>query len=152
MRIVLRILILGLLIPGVGAGVGCISAVPPRVDVVGARVTEATTQGASMEVALVLTNPNDVALPLPETSYTVSVAGVGSFSAIDLPARIIAPNGTQSLTLPAAIATDGQDLAGRDWTANGTVTYNPDNGVRRFLTETGVPLPVAFFGGEGTFE
>lgn len=150
MRQLLYYLTLGLGLSGVLSG--CISAVPPKVEVIGVQVVDQSSEGARLEVALVLTNPNDVALPLPSTSYTVSVAGVDSFSAVDLPARILGPKGTQSLTLPAAIATEGQDLAGRAWKANGTVTYNPDNGIRRFLTETGAPLPVSFFGGEGTLE
>lgn len=138
---------------GLTAGLsGCISALPPSLDVVGAQVVEQTAEGARLEVNLVMSNPNDVALPLPETNYTVSVAGVGSYSAVDLPALVLGPKGTQSFTLPAAIATDGQSLVGKTWKASGTVTYNPDNGIRRFLTETGTPLPVAFINGEGTLE
>lgn len=131
---------------------GCISAAPPTVQVVGAQVVEQSPEGASLAVALVLTNPNDVALPLPEASYTLRVDGVGSYSSIELPARVIGPRSAQSLTLPAAVETDGQPLAGRAWDIDGTVTYEPENGVRRFLTETGVPLPVAFFNGDGTLD
>ncbi|MEM7625436.1 MAG: hypothetical protein AAF333_07405 [Planctomycetota bacterium] len=153
MRQKLFSLIIGLGLSGVVGGLtGCISALPPKVEVVGAQVVEQSPEGARLEIALVLTNPNDVSLPLPEATYTVSVPGVGSFDAFDLPAKILPAGGTQSVTLPVAIRTQGVDLAGRTWRANGTVTYDPDNGIRRFLTETGAPLPIAFFGGEGTLE
>ncbi len=113
------------------------------------QVVNQTPAGASFAIELALTNRNDVALPLPETTYRFAVEGVGSYSFIDLPARVIGPRGTQTLTLPAAISTGGQALAGRPWTISGRVQYEPENPLRGFLTETGVPLPVAFFSGEG---
>lgn len=131
---------------------GCISALPPSVEVVGAEVVRQTPEGARLEVALVLSNPNDVALPLPQASYTVSVEGVGDFSSVDLPARVLGPKSAESVRLPAAIATDGRDLVGLPWRASGNVRYEPENYVRAFLTESGVPLPLALFSGKGVLE
>ena len=131
---------------------GCISALPPQVEVTGARLVEEGPEGARVELSVTLTNPNDVSLPLPEANYTVSLPGIGSYSYADLPARVLGPNDSQSFTLPAAIATEGQPLTGQAWRASGTVTYDPDNQVRSFLTETGVPLPIALFFADGVFE
>lgn len=131
---------------------GCISALPPRVEVVGAEVVEQTREGTRLEVALVLSNPNDVALPLPQASYTVSVEGVGEFSSVELPARVLGPKSAASIRLPAAIATEGRDLAGLPWRASGNLKYEPENYVRAFLSESGVPLPLALFSGRGVLE
>ncbi|MEM9881668.1 MAG: hypothetical protein AAF800_01975 [Planctomycetota bacterium] len=132
---------------------GCISGLPPAVEVAGAEVVETTDDAARVEVSLVLRNPNAVALPLPEASYSVALPGVGSYASVELPARVLPPNGEQSVRLPAVIALDAvDDLRGRAWRASGNVTYRPENAVRRFLTESGVPLPVVLFSGGGTLE
>ena len=133
---------------------GCLSALPPSVRVTDARAVEESAEGVRLEVTLELDNPNAVPLPLPEASYRVAVDGVGSYAFEALPVRVIPPNGTQTVVLPAAIAfpagSDG-GVAGRRWRIRGDVTYRPENGVRRFLTESGVPLPFASFGGRGAF-
>ncbi|MEM6855929.1 MAG: hypothetical protein AAF593_16105 [Planctomycetota bacterium] len=142
----------GLLVLSLGL-TGCISGRPPAVEVAGAEVVEATEEAARVELSLMLRNPNAVALPLPEASYSVAVSGVGSYASVELPARVLPPNGEQSVRLPAVIALETvDDLRGRAWRASGNVTYRPENAVRRFLTESGVPLPVVLFSGEGTLD
>ena len=131
---------------------GCISAVPPTLEVVGAEITQQSPQGARVEVALVMSNPNDVALQLPEASYTVAVGDTGSYAYIDIPGRVLGPKGVQAMRLPAAFETDGQDVSGQDWRINGSVTYAAENYLRAFLTETGVPLPLVLFSGNGVLE
>jgi len=131
---------------------GCISALPPSAEVTGVRVTEQSPEGARVEIAVLLTNPNRFAIPLPEASYTFSVGSVGSFSSVDLPARVLGPNGVQSLRLPAAIPTEGQDVSGQPWRISGSVTYQPENHLRAFLTESGIPLPLVLFSGDGVLE
>ena len=133
---------------------GCLSALPPSVRVTDARAVEVSDEGARLEVTLELDNPNAVPLPLPEASYRVAVDGVGSYAFEALPVRVIPPNGTQTVVLPAAIAFpagSGGGVAGRRWRIRGDMTYRPENGVRRFLTESGVPLPFVAFGGRGAF-
>ena len=146
MRYGLLLLVLGFLLTG------CVSVVPPRVEVVGAEVAEVSPEGARLEVGVVLSNPREVAMPLFETSYTLDVEGVGSYSYVDLPGKVINAYGAQSLMLPAAITAEGQTLAGRAWSIHGSVKYTPESRFRDFLTETGVPLPIVFFSGEGTLE
>ncbi len=140
---------------------GCLSALPPTARVTGARVLAETDEGARVVVILELQNPNTVPLPLPEASYRVVVDGVGTYAFDDLPVRVIPPGGTQTVTLPAAVAATTDDglpaampdtVAGRRWRIRGTLTYRPDNGIRRFLTETGIPLPTVAFAGRGTLE
>ncbi len=131
---------------------GCISALPPSVEVVGAEVTQQSPEGARVEVALVLSNPNNVAITLPQASYTVAVEDTGSYASVELPARVLGPKGVQSIRLPAAVVTEGQDVSGRAWRIDGSVTYEPENYLRSFLTESGVPLPLVLFSGDGELE
>ncbi|MEM9418558.1 MAG: hypothetical protein AAGA25_05805 [Planctomycetota bacterium] len=131
---------------------GCISAVPPSLEVVGAEITQSSPEGTRVEVAVVMSNPNDVPIQLPEASYSVSVADAGSYAYIELPAQVLGPKGVQAMRFPAAIETDGQSLSGRAWEISGSVTYSPENYLRTFLTETGVPLPLVLFSGKGVLE
>ena len=126
--------------------------------VVDTRVVEATDTGVSLAVDLELENPNEFPLPLERVAYRVSVPGsaLTAYAADGEPARTIPANGTQTLTLTAGLAgapdrwrADG--AAGRAWRVRGDLTYAPDRGLRTFLTETGVPLPMTSFGGEGRF-
>lgn len=131
---------------------GCISALPLSVKVVGAEVLEQTPEGARLEVALVVSNPNKVALPLQQASYSLNIEGVGGYTSIELPARVLGPRSAQTIRLPAAIATDGREMSGMAWRASGNIKYEPENYVRAFLTESGVPLPLALFSGRGVLE
>ncbi|MEO1237115.1 MAG: hypothetical protein AAFX76_10035 [Planctomycetota bacterium] len=131
----------------VAAG-GCVSALPPSVEVVGAEVIERSPEGARLEVSLVLSNPNDFTLPLPEASYTLNVAGTDGFAYVDLPSRVLGPEDAQAIRLPAAVSTR-DELSGRRWRIIGSITFEPQNPLRRFLTESAVPLPVVLFAGNG---
>lgn len=135
---------------------GCVSAAPPRAEVVGARVTEAAEFGVALDIILHLTSADDQPMPLPQVSYTVKLEGADEpFEAIDLPVSVIppAPGGDRILRLPAAVAVaSGQGLSGRRWSVNGTLTYSPESGLRTFLTESGLPLPVVYFSGHGQLD
>jgi hypothetical protein len=131
---------------------GCVSFHEPGVRVTGVRQVEATDVGGRFEVALELSNEGEVPLPLPEASYRFAVRGVEDFAYIDLPALVLGPGAVQPLVLPAAIATDGQPLAGADWSVRGHIVYAPESPLRTFLTETGFPLPRANFSDRGTVE
>lgn len=129
--------------------VGCVGVPGPEVRVTQVRQVEASDLGARFEVSLELDNPGESPLPLPEASYRFEVDGVGDYAYLSLPARVVPPGGRQSLTLPAAIATDGRSLAERPWSISGRLQYRPESPLRSFLTETGVPLPVVFFDARG---
>lgn len=129
--------------------IGCAGVPGPEVRVAEVREVESSPAGARFEVALELENPGDSPLPLPEAAYRFEVEGVGSYAFLALPARVVPPRGRQTLTLPAAIATEGVGLTGRAWSIDGRIQYRPESPLRRFLTETGVPLPVTRFDARG---
>ncbi|MEE9404020.1 MAG: LEA type 2 family protein [Algisphaera sp.] len=135
------------------AVVGCTSVLPPVVTVTGARVLEVSDVGARLAIHLELANPNDYPLPLERVSYRVSLqkGAIEPYVADDLPARTIAAHGTQTLHLPAALASGSRTFNPEwleHWQVKGTLTYAPDRGLRAFLTETGVPLPFVGFNGD----
>ena len=129
--------------------VGCVSLTPPEVEVTGLRPVATSQQGGRFEISLAVSNPSSTPLPLPEASYRLRIDGVGEYAYIDLPAMVVGAKQTQNLRLPAAIAGRAADLADRPWSVRGSLVYEPDRPIRKFLTETGAPLPRVLFDGEG---
>jgi len=62
----------------------------------------------------------------------------------------IPANGVQTVTLPAALATDTVEAG--DYQVRGTLVYEPPGEIRKLLTEYGVPLPSASFKAQGALE
>jgi len=132
---------------------GCASKLKPvaaHVDSV--RVDERTAEGVRVLVMVVAENPNDVALPIVRAKYTVELPGAGAepFRFTDLPMATIPANGVQTVTLPAALATDTVEAG--DYQVRGTLVYEPPGEIRKLLTEYGVPLPSASFKAQGALE
>jgi len=130
---------------------GCSSNLKPvkaRVDSV--TVDERTEQGVRVLVTVFAENPNDVPLPIVKARYQVEMAGAESFAFTELPKATLPANGTQTITLPAAFATEGGNAAGQLYKVKGQLTYEPPGEIRKLLTEYGVPLPSTAFkdGGE----
>lgn len=130
---------------------GCSSNLKPvisRVDSV--TIDERTEQGVRVLVTVFAENPNDVPLPIVKARYQVEMAGAETFAFIELPKATLPAHGTQTITLPAAFATDGGNAAGQTYQVKGQLTYEPPGEVRKLLTEYGFPLPSASFkdGGE----
>ncbi len=117
----------------------------PVVQVQAVQLAGESNEGARIQVTLLLKNPNQVALPLVSTNYRVEVPGVGGFAFGDDSNRTLPAGGTQTLVLPAAIATHGQNLKGAACQVSGSVSYNPPGMLRRLLTESGVPEPTTPF-------
>ena len=132
------------------AALGCVSLTPPSVDVIEFKQAAASPDGRRFEVTLEVSNPSSVPLPLPEASYRLRVAGLGEYAYIDLPNAVVGALQTQRLTLPAAISAGQGELTGETWELSGSLVYEPDRPLRKFLTETGSPLPRVFFSGEGS--
>ncbi len=129
---------------------GC-SVKAPTARVVAVDTDRVTEQGARVLVTVELTNPNDVALPLPKTRYRVAVEGAEPFAFETPPALALPPLETQLLTLPAAFATpDAAAMAGRPYEVTGAVTYQPPGQLRLLLSEYHIPLPTSRFSGSGT--
>ncbi len=123
----------------------------PQARVEAVRLVEQTEQGARVEVTLALTNPNDKALPLNRTEYSVKLSEGGSYRFSDESNRTLPAKGTQTILLPAAFATDG-NINGAAYEVRGDVSYTPPGQLRRSLTESGLPLPTVNFSQKGKLE
>jgi LEA14-like dessication related protein len=124
----------------------------PQAEVQSVAVTQVTQEGARVEVTVELHNPNDMALPLRVSRYTLRIESIGEMRLTDLPPVTIPARGSRRVVLPTAIATDGHPLQGHAYSFEGTVTYEPPGEIRKVMTESGVPLPSAAFRGQGTLQ
>jgi LEA14-like dessication related protein len=124
----------------------------PKAQVAQVAVTEASEQGARVETTVRITNPNRTVLPLEQAYYRVTVDGAEPFAFTTVPAAALPGEGTQTLTLPAAVASDGQSLAGRSYTVRGYASYRPPGEVEAVLYGSGWPLPKTHFRAQGTLE
>ena len=141
----------------------------PVATVKSAALANQVGEASRVEVLLELANESATPLPLVQCDYTISVAGVGSFTFSDKPNRTLpgrprdpgattpgavgaAGDGTQLLILPAAFAAAGQSVKGAAYQVTGSVTYDPPGEMRKLLTESYIPLPAAQFSGGGTIE
>ncbi len=123
----------------------------PQARVESVRLTEQSDKGARVEVALIMTNPNDKALALKRTDYSVRLSQGGVFRFKDESNRTLPANGEQTILLPAAFATDG-NINAAQYEVRGDVSYEPPGQLRRSLTESGIPLPSVSFSKSGSLE
>ncbi len=128
---------------------GCQGLQHPTAEVTRVAVTDQTDAGARVEVTVRLNNPNDVALPVKDVDYRITVDGAGAFDLTDHPAATLPPNGTQTLVLPAAFRNGQHNWAGRGFRARGTVSYQPPGQLRELLSQYDVPLPTVLFDATG---
>lgn len=128
---------------------GCAGVERPEVELVGAGVSEQTVEGARVELAVRLENPNEVVLPLPRVRYSVAVEGAGRFDVSDDPAVALSPGGGQTVILPAAFEGRAADWAGRRFELRGMFSYRPPGQIRALLSQYGIPLPVVPFAVRG---
>ncbi|MEX0774405.1 MAG: hypothetical protein WD042_01700 [Phycisphaeraceae bacterium] len=148
----MRVMLIGVMAFLVG-GCSVFSGVSaPLVKIDAVRLVEQTEQGARVEVDLLLENPNDVAIPLKYTSYSVRVAPGGTYRYGDESNRTLPAKGTQMLTLPAAFATGGASLSGARFKVDGDMTYEPPGVLRKALTDSGIPLPSVGFSRAGQLQ
>jgi hypothetical protein len=156
----LRITFGTLLLAAAVACGGCTSSIiAPTAKVTSITLADQSAQGARVQVTVELKNENTVPLPLVRCDYTVSLAGVGSFTFSEnpnkaIPARrtdINAGPATQVVTLIAAFATAGE-VKGRDCRVDGSITYETPGEIRKIMTETSLPLPAMPFSGGGRLE
>ncbi len=124
----------------------------PRIDSIDVAVTERTTDGVRVEITLLIYNPNDESLPMPNVYYSFNVDGLGSFRFDDIPAVSLPPENTQRLVLPAALAAGEQDITGRIYTVQGRISYHPPGEVQEMLKQTGFPLPWISFSHSGMLQ
>jgi LEA14-like dessication related protein len=130
---------------------GIATVTPPVTTVRGVRLVRQTQEAARFEATLELRNPNNVPLPMRKSHYTLVVENAGRARLDDLPNRTIPARGVQTVVLPAAISTR-RGVAGGRYHLDGSVTYDPPGNLRRFLTDSGIPLPEVLFARAGTLE
>ncbi len=133
---------------------GCNSLQDPTVRVSSVSVQEVTPEGVRALVELELSNPNDTPVPLTESTYNVTLNGLGTKSYNQRLARTIPASGRQTVLLPAAWAYEGATTPGgpQSISVEGSVTYEPPGEVREVLTESNVPLPSVAFSQQGVIE
>lgn len=138
---------------------GCSIRVPryihvdtPGATVTAVAVTKVSQEGARVEVTVELHNPNEHALPLRVSHYTLRIDGFGETTLRDQPPVTVPAHGSRRMVLPASLVTDGQPLQGQAYAFSGMVTYEPPGEIRRVLTDSGLPLPSASFRSDGVFE
>ena len=129
---------------------GCIGITRPDVEVTGIRLDNQSTDGGRLLVDLMVTNPNDEALPMPAVSYRVDVEGAGDFEFTARPFAAVPKKGQVELTLPAAVR--GADLKGKRVTVDGELVFEPQGELRRVFYENNIPKPKTRFSSEGVLE
>ena len=120
----------------------------PKARVTGVKIIDRSDKATRANVTVQLVNPNRTALPLTQSHYTLSIGDAEPFSYTDRLNRTLPANGSQEITLPAVFI--GKPTG--EYKVNGTVTYEPPGEIRKLMTDSGIPLPFAFFDGKGTVE
>ncbi|MHB1157873.1 MAG: hypothetical protein ACYC26_13680 [Phycisphaerales bacterium] len=121
----------------------------PTVTLDGVEIVDRTPEGARALIHLTLTNDGDVPLPLTDANYSLTLANA-TYSGGTNPNATLPAKGSQSITLPAAVAGSPADVPnGCSYTLSGSLHYEPPGQIRQVLTDIGVPLPSVGFNGNG---
>ncbi|MAE64822.1 MAG: hypothetical protein CMJ18_11190 [Phycisphaeraceae bacterium] len=121
----------------------------PSIQITGVEVHEQTDEGTLVHVLVDVENPNDVALPVVASNYTVQLDDmVFAFNA--RPKRTLPARSRQQIAVPAVFDTTGREVDGMTYRVRGRLTYQPPGQLRRFLTESHIPLPTMQYSGTGT--
>ncbi|MEE9212313.1 MAG: hypothetical protein V3U29_06635 [Phycisphaeraceae bacterium] len=131
---------------------GCQFPDHPTVRVVSVSLAEQTDAGVRVELLIAVENPNSVSLPLKQNRYSLTLDQVGTFSFTDAANRTLPARGVQTLTMAAALATNGRDVTGTPYHVTGSISYEPPGEVRKLFTDAGVPLPAVQFSDSGRLE
>lgn len=123
----------------------------PQAQIIGARQVAQTSEGARVIATVDITNPNDIALPIARVDYTLTIEGKETFSFSETGNQTLTKKQVRRLELPAAFASDAS-LVGASYTLEGSASFEPPGELRRFLTDSGIPLPKVTFAGSGVIE
>jgi len=125
---------------------GCSSLQTPTAEVVSIERGPRSDQGAVVNVTVRMANPNDVQLPVHETTYRVELDGAKEIFELTFHPPVTMPvSGEQLVTFPAAFAIKQDDLTGRRVAVSGSIHYQPPGEIRQVLTDMKFPLPhIAF--------
>lgn len=107
-----------------------------------------TEQAAEYQIYVTVENPNEVALPLPLATYTLTVDG-RSYRTDTVPDTTLPRERPITVVLPAVIE-DGATLEeGAAFEVRGWLTYHPPGQVKQFFYDLGWPMPQVMFFGQG---
>ena len=129
---------------------GCIGIERPDVEVTSIRLDDNSPGGGRILFDLLVTNPNDEALPMPRVSYRVDVVGGGAFEFTDRPYAASPSEGQVRFTMASAVR--GVNLEGKQVNVDGTIIFEPQGELRRVFYDNYVPLPRSSFSGQDVLE
>ncbi|QQE11656.1 hypothetical protein JD969_19575 [Planctomycetota bacterium] len=125
----------------------------PISKVTAVEITERSPIGVRMLVSVDIENPNQIALPVTNIQYSVSLQDAGTFNFTELGDITLSAGGKQSVTLPAAFALpEDATLNGKKYTVNGQFFYRPPGELRALLDQYHLPLPISPFTASGNVE
>ena len=132
---------------------GCNVAQSPRIEVASATLTSSTDQAASIDIALVLSNPNDEPLPLIQFDYAVSLDGKTVFEGRRAALATLSKGDERTLTVPAVVVYENTAWRAETGTppkvrVSGTLQYRVSGTIAELLFDFGVRKPKAHFAGE----
>lgn len=136
--------------------VGCGSI--PKVKPTSARPVDRTEHAIRFTLDLELRNTGSVEIPLDWYSYNFSIDGMGTYSGRWAAMRVIPPDSTIQVEIPAviAISEEMKPQVGKDgsvqWSLNGKVRYQAPGLLGQILFDAGVRRPSTGFSGSGTLQ
>jgi LEA14-like dessication related protein len=119
-------------------GCSALNVQRPSAAVTGVSVGGVNAEGFQLDVAVDVSNPNNVALPLTAADYTLGVGGAALLQGEANPRRSIPANGSLAVTLPVQVTFErllAAEQAIRD--SGGNVPYDLQAGLS---FDTGAPL------------
>lgn len=118
-------------------------AVVDRVEVV-----DRSDEAARYLIYVTLTNPNDVALPMTEAHYRLSVAEASAdgYKSDVTPNATLPADGAIQVRLPAVLAAGPQD---GEFEVGGSIRVYPPGQIKKVGYDLGWPRPTVSFSGKG---
>ncbi len=130
----------------------CSSYDNPSLRVTDVSVRERSAEATVVEFTIELENPNEVALPLKELSYDVSLDGKRVFSGFRSPEATLRRFGTQRIRVPAVISGEAP-RSGTVWCRmSATLAYTTPGELAEVLFEADVRRPEVGFVDERSVE
>ena len=118
----------------------------PTALVQSVRLVEAGPDANRYMLTVLLSNPNDFALPLLDADYRVQV-GSSQYRGDTAPNRTLPASGEILVELPAVLTT-----AEGDYQVGGSLEMDPPQQLKQVFYEFGLPRPRVSFSGRGPIE
>lgn len=133
---------------------GCSAYDAPKIDVVGARISQETAEGIVIDFTLDATNTNEVDLPFERVRYALRLNGQRVFSGTRSAEATVRRLGTQQFMLPAAIDLAEFEMPEGDveYELSGSVVYVTPGEIAQLLFDAGVRKPRSSFQQTGVLE